>query len=73
MRNRFDLSPLELLSKTKNNAIIHIDKIEDLEGNALTECKIPKQQVYIYSKEKLKKYEILRRKKIGYFWQKELG
>lgn len=63
MRNRFDLSPLELLSKTKNNAIIHIDKIEDLEGNALTECKIPKQQVYIYTSEKLKKYEILRRKK----------
>ncbi len=63
MRNRFDLSPLELLSKTKNNAIINIDKIEDEQGCELTECKIPKQQVYIFSKNKLKKYEILRRKK----------
>jgi len=61
MRNRFDKSPLELLSKTKNNAIITIDRIEDLEGNELTECKIPKQQVYIYTKTKLNKFEILRK------------
>lgn len=63
MRNRFDKSALELLSKTKNNAIIKIDKIEDFDGNELEECKIPKQQVYIYTKTKLKKYEILRRQK----------
>ncbi len=64
MRNRFAVNcPLELLSKTKNNAIITINKIEDLDGNELTECKIPKQQVYIYTKAPLKKYEILRRQK----------
>lgn len=63
MRNRFDKSPLELLSKTKNNAIIKIEKIEDCDGNELEECKIPKQQVYIHTKAKLKKYEILRRRK----------
>ena len=47
----------------KNNAIININKIEDMDGNELAECKIPKQQVYIYTDAKLKKYEILRRKK----------
>lgn len=63
MRNRFDKkSPLELLSKTKNNDIINISKIEDLEGQDLEECKIPKQQVYIYTNKKLIKNEILRRK-----------
>ncbi len=62
MRNRFDKSPLELLSKTKNNDIVEIEKIEDLDGNDLPECKIPKQQVYIYTRKNLKKYEILRRK-----------
>ncbi len=64
MRNRFSAnSTLELLSKTQNNAIININKIEDLDGNELSECKIPKQQVYIYTDTPLKKYEILRRKK----------
>lgn len=64
MRNRFSTdSTLELLSKTKNNAKIKINKIEDLDGNILDECKIPKQQVYLYTDEDLKKYEILRRKK----------
>ena len=64
MRNRFDKkSPLELLSKTKNNAIISIEEIIDLEGNKLDECKITKQQVYIKTDINLKKYEILRRKK----------
>ncbi len=64
MRNRFSAnSSLELLSKFKNNAIINIEKIKDIDGNELTECKIPKQQVYIKSNLDLKKYEILRRKK----------
>lgn len=64
MRNRFDKnSPLELLSKYKNNAIINIEKIVDMDGNELTECKVPKQQVYIKTDINLKKYEILRRKK----------
>ena len=64
MRNRFSAnSSLELLSKTKNNVIIKVEKIIDLEGNELSECKIPKQQVYIESNLELKKYEILRRKK----------
>lgn len=64
MRNRFSLnSSLELLSKYKNNAIINIDKIVDLEGQDLTECKIPKQQVYIYTDIELKKNEILRSRK----------
>ena len=64
MRNRFTVKDsLELLSKTKNNAIINIEKIVDLEGNELDVCKVPKQQVYIYTNLELKKYEILRRKK----------
>ena len=58
MRNRFSTKDtLELLSKQKNNAIIKIEKIEDLEGNLLEECKIPKQQVYVYTN------QIIRRKK----------
>ena len=64
MRNRFNIdSSLELLSKTKNNVIINIKKIKDLPGCELSECKIPKQQVYIKCNQDLKKYEILRRKK----------
>ncbi len=64
MRNRFaSNTDLELLSRLKNNEIVHIDSIEDEEGNVLSECKIPKQQVYIYTSTPLKKYEILRRKK----------
>ena len=64
MRNKFAANlELELLSKIKNNAIMNIEKIEDLEGNELSECKVPKQVVYIYTKEKLIKNEILRRKK----------
>ena len=64
MRNRFNIdSSLELLSKTKNNVIINIEKIKDLDGCELSECKIPKQQVYIKCDQDLKKYEILRRKK----------
>lgn len=64
MRNKFIVNcELELLSKFKNNAIIKVSKIEDEEGNILTECKVPKQQVYIYTDLDLKKNEILRRKK----------
>ena len=64
MRNRFSVNTqLELLSRTKNNAIIKIDKIVDEEGNELQECKIPKQHVYIHTNINLAKNEILRRKK----------
>ena len=64
MRNRFEKDDqLELLSKTNNNDIIRIEKIEDLEGNELDVCKVPKQQIYIYTNKPLKKLEILRRKK----------
>jgi len=64
MRNRFDSkTSLELLSKTRNNAIINISKIETEEGEELEVCNIPKQQVYITTDVPLKKYEILRRKK----------
>lgn len=63
MRNRFNKEQLELLSKTKNNDIIKIEKIVDLEGEELEECKVPKQQVYIHTNSDLKKFEILRRKK----------
>ena len=63
MRNKFACEELELLSKEKNNAIIKIDKIEDLEGNELSVCNVPKQVVYIYTNQDLKKLEILRRKK----------
>ncbi len=63
MRNRFGLEALELLSKTRNNAIINILKIVDEDDNILSECKIPKQQVYIYTDVDLKKNEILRRKR----------
>ena len=64
MRNRFSVnSQLELLSRTKNNAIIKINKIVDEEGNELQECKIPKQHVYIHTDVNLLKNEILRKKK----------
>ncbi len=64
MRNKFvENEELELLSKEKNNAIIKIVKIEDLDGNQLNVCNIPKQIVYIHTNQQLKKLEILRRKK----------
>ena len=48
MRNKFSKNDeLELLSKTKNNAIINVEKIEDEEGNELDVCNVPKQVVYI--------------------------
>ncbi len=64
MRNRFDTNTsLELLSKDKNNAIININRIVDEEGNDIDVCKVPKQIVYIYTDQPMKKYDILRRKK----------
>ena len=64
MRNKFlQNEQLELLSKQKNNAIISIEKIVDMDGVELTECKVPKQVVMIKTNENLKKYEMLRRKK----------
>ncbi len=66
MRNKFGLEELELLSKEKNNDIITVEKIFDLEGNELVVCNVPKQVVYIETNKNLKKLEILRRKK----WKK---
>jgi len=64
MRNKFFKNEtLELLSKTNNNAIINIERIEDEEGNELEMCNVPKQVVYISTNQNLKKLEILRRKK----------
>lgn len=64
MRNKFTKQDtLELLSKYKNNAIIHINSIKDEEGNELEECKVPKQIVYIKTDIDLKQNEIIRRKK----------
>ncbi len=64
MRNRFSTGEeFELLSKSKNNAIIKINKITNEAGEPLPECKIPKQKVYISTPLELKKFEILRRKK----------
>lgn len=64
MRNKFGVNDtLELLSKTSNNDIVKIEFIKDENGEELTECKVPKQQVYVKTNHPLKKYEILRRKK----------
>lgn len=64
MRNKFSVGEaLELLSKTDNNEVVKIEKIEDEEGNVLACCNIPKQQVYITTNKKLNKLEILRRAK----------
>ena len=64
MRNKFLLGEeLEVLSKTQNNIVIKIEKIEDEEGNLLDCCNVPKQQVYITTNVNLKNLEILRRKK----------
>ena len=58
MRNKFLLNEtLELLSKTQNNAIINIEKIEDEDGNELDCCNVPKQQVYITTNLKLNKHD----------------
>ena len=63
MRNKFGLEELELLSKEKNNVIIQIEKIINLEGEELEVCNVPKQVVFIQTSVPLKKLEILRRKK----------
>ena len=65
MRNRFDTNTaLELLSTTNNNAIINILEMKDEEGLPLDVCRVPKQVVYISTNQDMKKYDILRRKKI---------
>ena len=67
MRNKFSKNDtLELLSKEKNNAIINIEQIIDLEGNELEVCNVPKQIVLVKTNQELKKLEILRRNK----WKK---
>lgn len=64
MRNRFKKGEeLQLLSTSNNNAVVNIERIVDMDGKDLDECKIPKQEVYVYTKTPLVKYEILRRKK----------
>ena len=64
MRNRFSVnSTLEKLSKFENNAIIHINKVEDEQGNVIEDVKVVQQKVYVYTGQPLHKYDILRRKK----------
>ena len=65
MRNRFEVnSTLEVLSKFNNNAIIHINKIEDDQGNLIEDVKVVQQRVYVYTDQPLHKYDILRNKKL---------
>ncbi len=65
MRNRFSVnSSLEVLSKFENNAIIHINKIENELGEVIDDVKIVQQKVYVYTDKPLHKYDILRQKKI---------
>jgi len=65
MRNRFLVnSAFEKLSKFENNDIIHINKIEDEEGNLIEDVKVVQQKVYVYTDKPLHKYDILRRKKV---------
>lgn len=64
MRNRFLTNiSLEKLSKFENNDIIHINKIEDEQGNLVEDVKVVQQKVYVYTDKPLHKYDILRRKK----------
>lgn len=64
MRNRF-LSgcTLEKLSKFENNDIIHIQKIQDEQGNQVEDVKVVQQKVYVYTDKPLHQFDILRRKK----------
>ena len=64
MRNKFLLGEqLELLSKTKNNAIITLEEIINEDGEKIELCNVPKQVVRVKTNLPLKKFEILRRKK----------
>lgn len=64
MRNKFLLGEqLELLSKTKNNAIITLEEIVNEDGEKVDLCNVPKQIVKVKTNLPLKKLEILRRKK----------
>lgn len=64
MRNRF-LSGcvLEKLSKFENNDIIHIQKIQDEQGNVIDDVKVVQQKVFVYTDKPLHQFDILRRKK----------
>ena len=65
MRNRFLVnSSLEVLSKFQNNAIIHINKIENELGEVIDDVKVVQQKVYVYTDKPLHKFDILRRKKV---------
>jgi len=67
MRNKFLLGEeLELLSKTKNNAIIKLEEIINEDGEKMELCNVPKQIVKVKTNLPLEKFEILRRKK----WKK---
>lgn len=64
MRNRFKTGEvLEKLSTQNNNQHVEIVKIEDENGEEITDCKIVQQKVLVTTNVKLKKYDILRRKK----------
>lgn len=64
MRNRFLTNcDLEKLSKFENNDIIHINKIEDEQGEEIQDVKMVQQKVYLYTDKPLHKFDILRRKK----------
>jgi len=64
MRNRFKVGEvLEKLSKENNNEQVEILRIEDESGEEIDDCKVVQQRVYLTTNVKLKKYDILRRKK----------
>ena len=64
MRNRFKVGEvLEKLSKENNNEQVEILRIEDESGEEIDDCKVVQQRVYLKTNVKLKKYDILRRKK----------
>ena len=64
MRNRFLVNTsLEVLSKFENNAIIHVNHIEDELGQEIEDVKVVQQKVYVYTDKPLHRYDILRRKR----------
>lgn len=64
MRNRFKLGEkLEKLSPIDNAQIVTIQEIVNDKGEKLDDCKVVQQQVVLRTDKKLRKYDILRRKK----------
>ena len=64
MRNRFKLGEvLEKLSNKNNNEQVEILQIQDENGEQIDDCKVVQQKVYITTNVKLRKNDILRRKK----------